>query len=408
MVVPALTIIFSIIAYGGGFLIRGTGVVMRSLEVVDVYPAARTEMVTSYSGLFSPTRRDYDIALQDGYVLLGDPIQQGDVFSGGGPGPQNGTSYTVESGNGQVLRDLRVDVYSFRTFEAQQVRSVDSPAVETDFAENGATLSGSVTNKTAGVLEDVYVLKKERMARLGTLQPGQKHSFAGLSSSINSFFPNSSQQMTPHQRVLASIFSSNAVESDDPVLIAWQKTSEYPAKVLNADADGTTERLLIIHPQTDKAAGATSVSLKPTTFRAGDRSSINEQYVLTYKLPSGYQPRTMGFRVVSQNPYAGYYSPFGGGYSGSAPAQPIPSGKGSASYPSGGPVVALRKVEFRQPSSGNWVRVKGVAGGASVSNVKNPGEYLDDTGMVTVRVTLSEDVDAEPGWFVLSAEGSNK
>ncbi|MDQ3856671.1 MAG: hypothetical protein M3281_09810, partial [Chloroflexota bacterium] len=145
LLVPAVTLVFTLLAYGANFLIRGTGTTLRALEVREAYSGSDVQAGKVYAALFSPSRRSYDISMPSTYTLT--DTARDEAFAppqNVNPGARPPSLYEVETGRDTVIRGMPADVYSFRSWSAETTLSGQQPALRAELQGNGSELSGRV------------------------------------------------------------------------------------------------------------------------------------------------------------------------------------------------------------------------------------------------------------------------
>ncbi|GAB4574452.1 MAG: hypothetical protein Kow0077_21080 [Anaerolineae bacterium] len=169
LTIPALVVIFSVLAYFTGFSLRGTQATLNRLSVVQVWPGEDRARATALVGILSPRRTTYTISAGDGLTLR--PLPPSD---GGGFVPVMAVTEIIE-GNQFSAQDVLVDASVIAGFTAEGF--VDgAPQVqgqaELVFGADGPYMRGEVTNTTGMELADAGILVSGGVQELGTLAPG--------------------------------------------------------------------------------------------------------------------------------------------------------------------------------------------------------------------------------------------
>jgi len=298
VLVPAITLAFSGMAYGANFLIRGTGTTLRTLEIVETYGQSGAQRVTTHAGLFSTSRRDYDIALAPGYTV-GGPNREGIEMNvdqnGNQVAPSGGPVYTVEVGEESVLRDVSVDVYSLRTFAAQRVENGGAATIEATLSGNGTVVAGSVRNTSAAPLDQVYVMSQDGLESIGAIQPGQSAKVTGNPErNFNNFEGDRSEKDWDKRQIAQNLYDrvtqggpdgTQPLPANEVLVLAWQKATDQSVRVLDAKTEHSAERLVILHSRYTLQSGSIDIQLKPEQVTS--LSSEQGVSVLTYRLPPG-------------------------------------------------------------------------------------------------------------------------
>jgi hypothetical protein len=416
VLVPAITLAFSGLAYGANFLIRGTGTTLRTLEVVDVYPGAEAQRVTAYASLFSPNRRSYDLQLSPGLSVRGaTPGFDGPFGPGpnGGPPRDGGTTLTVQTGGDRsVLRDVRADVYSFRDFSAQGVAMGQPPAIETKLTGNGDRFSGQIRNLSGAELENVYFIDQAGVHSVGSVGPGQSRALDSGSPTLNDGWDGSGpppdwgrQQFAQDMyRQLAGDGPEGpgrGMRPDEVVVLAWQKSATPPVSVLDARAQSTGDRVTVLHSSYALEAGAVDMELQP---EAAPDLGGSDPVEITFRLPQGVTPERVSL-VVRQPALGGKFS------------RPVFDDQGNIVGEEGFPMEqpaapdamlqGVSKIEIQDPATRRWIDITGKPPRNSASaEASNASRFVAQGGAITVRVTGAP--SGPPEWLRLRVVGRKR
>ncbi len=201
--IPALIIVYSVVAYLTGFSLRGTQATINRMALVQVWPGSDRAQVDGVIGVLAPRRAIYNLTVQDGMTLK---AMESDPYSGSGPGSTS-SGYTIQQDANFKAQNFPVDAgltAAFVTSGTTQTTPIEGSATIT-LAQQSSTstntsnlrLAGKVKNTTGMRLNDVVVVMAGRPARdsslreLGTLEPGAEQSFdfmVDLSPSLSSPF----------------------------------------------------------------------------------------------------------------------------------------------------------------------------------------------------------------------------
>lgn len=169
--VPAITVLFSGGAFGLGYAMRGTDLILNKVAVVAMQPDG-TAQANTYVGLFSPAQRSYEIEVQGGGLLS--PLNpDADPFAASGLGGRGETVFV--QGTPARVRGLAVNQWSMQTFMSEEVWQ-DAGRIEAEIELVGEELVGKVRNATPYDLTDVVLVLGMQFLRLGDLERGQEAS----------------------------------------------------------------------------------------------------------------------------------------------------------------------------------------------------------------------------------------
>jgi hypothetical protein len=167
--VPLMTVAFSAGAFGMGYALRGSDLILNKIAVIELQQEG-TASVASYLGLFSPTRQSYEIEVQ-GRGLLSPLNPEYDPWGGGGA--NTGSEMIFVQGEPGFVRGLTVNQWSMQAFMTERVLP-DFGRIESELQVNREALTGAVRNETAYAVSDALLVWGDHFARLGDLRPGQE------------------------------------------------------------------------------------------------------------------------------------------------------------------------------------------------------------------------------------------
>jgi hypothetical protein len=168
--IPLITVAFSAGAFGLGYALRGSDLVLNKIAVIELQPDG-TAGVSSYLGLFSPTRQSYEIEVKDEGLLspLNPDYYSPWVSSGvGSPGEM-----VFVQGDPSRVRGLAVNQWSMQTFMTEGVWT-DFGRIAADLRIEGEELVGFVRNETNHTLTDAVLIQGSLFVRLGDVPPDGK------------------------------------------------------------------------------------------------------------------------------------------------------------------------------------------------------------------------------------------
>ena len=238
--IPALVVVFAFGSYGLGATLKGSDVIVNQIAVVRAAQGTGRGIGQAYIGIYSPTRRSFDVRIPGG-ALLSNPTSLA----------QSGQSETpldvVFGDSNSRLRDFEVGFGVLRGFRAEA--PADAPDVDADLRLANGTLSGTVTNRSDTALENVAVVFSGGVQSLPVLQPGETKEITvdtaniaffgyGLSERIfGSTIPRDAavaRTVSTRRAVLDQLFPWGSQGSNEaPLLLAWRK-----GPVLDVDLPG--------------------------------------------------------------------------------------------------------------------------------------------------------------------------
>jgi hypothetical protein len=168
LTIPAIIVVFSGLAYLGGYRLRGTQATLHRLSVVQVWPSSDRAQVDMLIGLFSPRRTEYDLEI--GGESLARPLPA-DSYGG----TTSAAEATLEQEGVTRIHDLRVEIGGVEAFVAQG--HVTAPPIHSTLTlsvqGNSASLDGRIENDSDLTFTDTVLLAPGGVQRFGDFAPGQ-------------------------------------------------------------------------------------------------------------------------------------------------------------------------------------------------------------------------------------------
>ncbi len=269
VLIPAISLVFSGVAYAGGSATRGRATTVKSLEVVQVDAGSKYEQVMLNFGIFSPVRKSYNIALDPSLLPM---WQVAGASSLGAPDNTISTrGYNVAlDQESYVVSDAFVDVYSFKSWAAAGARVADRPMVETDLRFNAGTMSGEISNHSQYPIEEAFVFHNGRWFRVGEIDKQSVRRVSNVDSSTVIWENTSPNATNDFQRttITESVVSPPSpaptdssvhplVPATGTLLIGWQKDVPALVRLKNQDAKVYTDRLIVVRIPSDQSSQST-------------------------------------------------------------------------------------------------------------------------------------------------------
>jgi hypothetical protein len=167
---PVLVLVFSAGSYGIGASMKGSEIIVNEIAVVRSTTDGTAASVSSYAGIYSPTRSTYDLTVQADALLSALRNLAID------PGLATAVSYSTEQGDPAHLRGLSVSVFGLQAVRAETVVPY-TPSLQVDWTFGVGQIDGTVTNEGSTTIEDVAVISRSGGVLVGTLQPGASEDF---------------------------------------------------------------------------------------------------------------------------------------------------------------------------------------------------------------------------------------
>lgn len=246
---PAIVLLFSTLAYGIGFGIKGGRVFLSRVGVIEATAGAPVGAGHSYVGLFSPRKTRYDLAISEPRGLLSEwqPHSSDD----------QGRALTVHQEERWSATGAELDMWSMRVFSVEHPVDLGEGIVARwDRPPMPESLAGSITNRTPYDLEGCWLIVGGRAFSLGDLARGASVDPARLvaGSSMNfthDLLPSSLKGAGPVPRLQRAVLESlgQGVVGGAPRLIGWLRRPPFDVTVDGRPTRETTAHLVAVKLQ---------------------------------------------------------------------------------------------------------------------------------------------------------------
>ncbi|MCB0212464.1 MAG: hypothetical protein KDJ52_24185 [Anaerolineae bacterium] len=272
--IPLLTLAFSGMAYGVSYQLRGSDIIVNQLSVMELSQDGQVTDTETYVGIFSPSRRAYNVEVSGRPLLR--PLGEGyyDPWSGE---VRVGNMSVVQSEPAQVS-GLTVNQWSIQSFVAETALP-DPPQLEAQLDINRERLTGQLINQSSNTLEDVVIIFNMDFQKLGNIPPGQTididFDFTTQRDVISGFGSYmiyqeelnqpglESSQINFKQRVLDSTIFNQSYSRDTGgvTVLGWYDDS--PLTVTLQGQEITSQKTSLLYGQLPVAFDETDISLPP-------------------------------------------------------------------------------------------------------------------------------------------------
>ncbi|MEA2677446.1 MAG: hypothetical protein QOJ81_1587, partial [Chloroflexota bacterium] len=240
--IPALVVVFAVGSYGLGASLKGSDVIVNEVGVIRASQGSGRGIGQIYVGIYSPTRRSFQVSIQGG-ALLSNPISQ--VQQTGSEQPLD----VLFGSSASHLRNFEVGFGVVRGFRAEA--PADAPQIESDLHLASGRLQGTLTNRSDSTLENIAIVFGGGVAVLDSLEAGKSSTIDIDTTTGNQFgyalseqifgssFPRdaaTARAVYTRRAVIDQLFNYGSVPSADaPLLLAWHSGS-----VVDVDLAGET------------------------------------------------------------------------------------------------------------------------------------------------------------------------
>jgi hypothetical protein len=239
LTIPALTLLFSIGAYGLGYGLRGNDVIVNQVALIRGIEGGDSAYIRALVGIFSPSRSTYDLSINNDALLSPTAVDY-DPFSGQ---PIGALEATLIQGQPALAQGMEVNQWSLRSVVAESF-APDGYGFEASFASQDGKLTGEVANNGDHIWHDVVIVLGTQFVKLGDINPGESKpvelepdtsAFRDIYGVPYRIFESEMNQMNPprdaqvKQQILSTLFSgaysmemeTSLALSQSPVLLAW-------------------------------------------------------------------------------------------------------------------------------------------------------------------------------------------
>jgi hypothetical protein len=414
LTMPVLIVVFAVGAYAYGAALRGSEVIVNEIAIVRGTPGTSDGSAQVYLGVFSPSRRAYQVSVPGG-ALLSAPIN-GDNLSGTGTGPAPTVALDIVQGDPARVRELQVGFGALRTIRAETAVAV--PLIETDLRFEDGRLQGTIRNASSVRLEHPAIVLGQTVALLKDIEPGAVATVdtvaafnpfgQTLSDRVvgNAFFtdtnvtPEMTQSYVRRSMVDQLTYdpmmgSTNLLSADGPVLLAWGSNALVPVDIEGQEPrrlgtvlyylptglaiKGTTTFHTDLLRSTVVASDAQMFTKDPTSMSFGRGSATVAYRPIAFDGHLKATKLTIGMNFG--DPGAGLDPPV------IQPLPSIPPACPQPPTPDCAPAAfdGVPEVELFDTEAQVWRRLPHLAGGNRVA-VADPQRFVDPTsGTVLVR-----------------------
>lgn len=173
---PLLVVLFTGTSYGVGYAMKGSDVILNQITIIRTASEGETAQVETYAGVFSPSRRTFDLRVDaDALVAAVDTSFATRPSSAGG---------VIEQGNPARLRGLGVATAGFQVIRADGI-SAHQPAITVTWESVDGAMVGTVTNVGEESLTDVAYISIAGGEMVGDLAPGESAEFTVDGRNLN-------------------------------------------------------------------------------------------------------------------------------------------------------------------------------------------------------------------------------
>lgn len=245
---PAIIIVFTLGAYGIGYAMKGGKLVLKTISVMESGPGTRYASQTSYSGLFSPSRRSYEVEVSDPFTVVSEASQTDD----NGNQTKSSRDANILAADTTTIPDVKMDMWSIRTFRSESACDMGGQ-LTANIQSDPVTMKvkGFVRNDTNFDIKDASILVDGRFAILGNINRKSTKSIDTKTSNSQPFeITSMQQQKSPdspevmRRSILSAIIPT--IRSDGgTALIGWTEESSGEVKLARGREENIRTNILV-------------------------------------------------------------------------------------------------------------------------------------------------------------------
>jgi hypothetical protein len=251
--IPALVVVFAVGSYGLGASLKGSDVIVNEVGVVRASQGSGLGIGQVYVGIYSPSRRSFQVSIPGG-ALLSNPISQ--IQNTGSEQPLD----VLFGDSASHLRNFEVGFGVVRGFRAEA--PADAPQIESDLHLGSGRLQGTITNRSDSTLENIAVVFGGGVAIIESLEAGKSSTIDinitmsnqfgyALSERIfGSSFPRdaaTARAVYTRRAVIDQLFNyGTPVTADAPLLLAWRTGSVVDVHLAGEEPNRIGDALYMI------------------------------------------------------------------------------------------------------------------------------------------------------------------
>ena len=248
--IPMITLLFTVGAYGIGYYLRGSDLILNQISLVQAIPNSDHAYVRSIIGLFSPSRYTYNLSIANN-SLLSPPQFSFDSFAN-----NNSNTYNARFVQGEpaLMEGLTVNQWSMQSIMAESLVS-NQYEFESDLQIVDGQLQGTITNHSNYMWQDVVVVLGNNFTRLGDMAPAASQKVSLQSDQRNNTFDitwqifeetfddsTANRDTQIRQQIFSSLYNAQygvpyagQIKHNEPLLLAWIDQAPTQVNVLPAN-----------------------------------------------------------------------------------------------------------------------------------------------------------------------------
>ena len=426
---PLLIVVFSVGAFGLGRALKGSDTIVNSIAIIRGAAGADTGLGQVYVGVFSPSRRTFDVSVAGG-ALLSNPLSVEQQGAGAAP-------LDVLLGDPARVRGYTVGFGVLRGFRAETALPV--PTFESDLALRDGRLQGTVTNTSDETVEDAAVVYGGSLAKLGDLpagatarvdlQLGTNQAFqSGISDRIFGPYTGGSSerdrkvitrrtvidQLSQYSGRFSTLIGAGGGQA--PAIVGWESTSPLSVDVGDDKAARVGQAVYLL-PLSVELGGQTTFpdelmshsvvsSEAAEAFDQGSAYSLSRGVMVVDFGPvpfdGSFVPTRLALVLTQGDPSIVVAAPTtttGPLPETEQPDQDDPVGEEPGAFP----VDGMPELQLFDRATGRWMEFAHLAPGQAIS-VAEPQRYVDSAGHFLVRFVDRQGAGTGSTYFGLSAE----
>jgi hypothetical protein len=252
---PLLVLVFAVGSYGLGAALKGSDVIVNQVAIVRAGEGTDSGISQVYVGVFSPTRRSFDVRIPNG-ALISTPVSQA------GSGTTEQPIDALIGDNVARLRNFEVGFGVMRGFRADTATS--APRITADLTLAEGRVTGTVTNHSSVALENVAIIFGGGVHVVDRLEPAasaevdirQQGTAFGFSIADRIFGMSFSNDVETQRRIMTRRVVIEQITGygsrvqgtlpEVPVLVGWQSAPSIEVLLAGEEPNRVGDSLYVV------------------------------------------------------------------------------------------------------------------------------------------------------------------
>jgi len=243
---PAVIILFTIGAYGIGYTMKGSRLLLNTISVTEASTGIKYAAINTYIGIFSPARRSYGMEIYDTFAVTSEreQVNANQYWLGGTQQQTRRRGWkpiNVHFADTTVLPEISMDMWSMRSFRAESGCDLGG-ALDANLTVDtkAKKVTGRISNNTKYDLNDCQIFIGQQTAMIDNIR---KNSVVEVESDLSHIGSNSIHAQHKIKLseleldLLTSILNQLPTMPKNIIITAWSDQSPTPIKLKRGHAE---------------------------------------------------------------------------------------------------------------------------------------------------------------------------